>query len=113
MQEFPLIAACLLQGIGFEVRQGVTRVALPEPLGTVYRDTSIEWGMVVVDITQLNAVRYGIVGLALGQLLWDQAPSSEVNKGLWIRCAPGVPCRRPSTWPNSKITMRLCRHMMI
>jgi hypothetical protein len=42
IQEFPFIAACLLQGVGFDTREGVTCAACPELLGTVYRDTSIE-----------------------------------------------------------------------
>lgn len=60
--EFPFIAACLLQGVGFDPQSGRTCRTLLEPLGTVYRDSSLEWGMVVVDITDINAVAYGIVG---------------------------------------------------
>ncbi|GAP87902.1 hypothetical protein SAMD00023353_1601020 [Rosellinia necatrix] len=63
--EFPFIAACLLQGVGFDAHTGRTAPALLEPLATVYRDSSTEWGMVVVDITDLDAIRYGIVGFAV------------------------------------------------
>lgn len=46
----------------------------PEPLETVWRgDTDIEWGMVVLDITNLSStsadtlmMRYGIVGFKVG-----------------------------------------------
>lgn len=38
----------------------------PEPLGTVYRDTAIEWGMAIVDITDPDTVRYGIFGFIVG-----------------------------------------------
>ncbi|KAI0810213.1 hypothetical protein GGR55DRAFT_129707 [Xylaria sp. FL0064] len=62
VSEFPFIAACLLQSVAFDAQSGRTCRTLPEPLGTVYRDSSLEWGMVVVDITDLDAVRYGIVG---------------------------------------------------
>ncbi|KAI1109948.1 hypothetical protein F5Y14DRAFT_455530 [Nemania sp. NC0429] len=62
VHEFPFIAACLLQGVAFDPQSGRTCRTLPEPLGTVYRDSSLEWGMVVVDITDVSAVRYGIVG---------------------------------------------------
>ncbi|KAI0418913.1 hypothetical protein F5X98DRAFT_336684 [Xylaria grammica] len=65
--EFPFISTCLLQGVGFDAHTGRTARTLPEPLATVYRDTSPEWGMVVVDITELDAVRYGIVGFPVSQ----------------------------------------------
>lgn len=71
VREFPFIAACLLQGVGFDAQQGLTHVAYPEPLGTVYRDTSPVWGMVVVDITNLDAVGYGIVGFSSCEMLID------------------------------------------
>ncbi|OBT85729.1 hypothetical protein VE02_05221 [Pseudogymnoascus sp. 03VT05] len=68
VREFPFISACLLQGVAFDAQQELARPAFPEPLGTVYRDTSIEWGMVVVDITNLDAVSYGIVGFGVGPM---------------------------------------------
>jgi len=77
MQEFPFIMACLLQGVGFDTQKGVSRAAQPEPLSTVYRDTSIEWGMVVVDITKLDAVRYGIVGFGVGPMKFVTSPRNE------------------------------------
>lgn len=80
--EFPFIAACLLQGVGFDAQEGFTSAAHPEPLGTVYRDTSIEWGMVVVDITNLDAVRYGIVGFPVGQMRFVSSAREERNPPL-------------------------------
>lgn len=74
---FPFVASCLLQGVGFDARTGVTRAAHPEPLDTVYRDTSIEWGMVVVDITEPAAVRYGIVGFPVAAARFVGAPAAE------------------------------------
>ncbi|KAK3937290.1 hypothetical protein QBC46DRAFT_416520 [Diplogelasinospora grovesii] len=74
---FPFVASCLLQGVGFDARAGVTRAVRPEPLGTVYRDTSIEWGMVVVDITEPAAVRYGIVGFPVAAARFVGAPAAE------------------------------------
>ncbi|KAH8670962.1 hypothetical protein BX600DRAFT_537281 [Xylariales sp. PMI_506] len=58
--EFPFITACLIQGIGFDA-DGKTHSVRPKPLATIYRDTSLEWGMVVIDISSLVDVRYGIV----------------------------------------------------
>lgn len=75
VREFPFITACLLQGVAFDPQESVCVQATPQPLGTVYRDTSIEYGMVVVDITELNAVRYGIVGFAAMPMMW--VPSLE------------------------------------
>ncbi|KAI1846166.1 hypothetical protein JX266_007691 [Neoarthrinium moseri] len=66
MQPFPFISAALLQGVALDPARGRSAPNRPEPLGTVYRDTDIEWGMVVFDITDLNAVRYGIVGFTVG-----------------------------------------------
>ena len=68
VREFPFISACLLQGVAFNTQQDFAHPAFPEPLGTVYRDTSIEWGMVVIDITNLDAVSYGIVGFSVGPM---------------------------------------------
>ncbi|KFY05267.1 hypothetical protein O988_00130 [Pseudogymnoascus sp. VKM F-3808] len=68
VREFPFISACLLQGVAFNTQQCYAHPAFPEPLGTVYRDTSIEWGMVVIDITNLDAVSYGIVGFSVGPM---------------------------------------------
>ena len=77
VREFPFIAACLIQGVGFYAREGRTSAARPEPLGTVYRDTSIEWGMVVVDITNLDAVRYGIVGFGVSLMRFVPSAREE------------------------------------
>ncbi|KAH9216823.1 hypothetical protein DL95DRAFT_459922 [Leptodontidium sp. 2 PMI_412] len=54
VREFPFISASLLQGVAFDAVEGLTLNAYPEPLGTVYRDTLIGWGMVVIDITDLD-----------------------------------------------------------
>ncbi|KAI8953887.1 hypothetical protein F4801DRAFT_588056 [Xylaria longipes] len=75
---FPFIAASLLQGVAFDPRLGRGAPARPEPLATVYRDTDLEWGMVVVDITDLKRVRYGIVGFAVAMAKF--VPSLEAEK---------------------------------
>lgn len=54
VREFPFISASLLQGVAFDAVEGLTLNAYPEPLGTVYRDTLIGWGMLVIDITDLD-----------------------------------------------------------
>ena len=70
LQPFPIISACLLQGVAFDAKGGQFYAASREPLGTVYRDTNVEWGMVVFDITNLLEVRHGIVGFAAAPMKW-------------------------------------------
>lgn len=88
--EFPFIAACLLQGVAFDPQLGLTQPARPEPLGTVYRDTSIEWGMVVVDITDLHAVSYGIVGFTVCQAKFVPTLEAQRNPVSMGAMGPGV-----------------------
>ncbi|KAH7403675.1 hypothetical protein BKA64DRAFT_744234 [Cadophora sp. MPI-SDFR-AT-0126] len=64
MIEFPFITACLLQGVAFDPLAGLTWNAYLKPFGTVYRDTLVGWGMVVVDISDLDEIKYGIFGFA-------------------------------------------------
>ncbi len=44
------------------------------PLGTVYRDDNMVYGMVVLDITDLDAVRYGIVGFYVCEMIHVTSP---------------------------------------
>ncbi|KAI1112395.1 hypothetical protein F5Y14DRAFT_442618 [Nemania sp. NC0429] len=75
---FPFISASLLQGVAFDPRWGRGAPARLEPLATVYRDTDLEWGMVVVNITDLKRVRYGIVGFAVAMAKF--VPSLEAER---------------------------------
>ncbi|KAH8662573.1 hypothetical protein BX600DRAFT_437953 [Xylariales sp. PMI_506] len=75
--EFPFIATCLLQGVGFDAENKVTQLVRLEPLSTVYRDANTKWGMVVVDITNLDMVNYGIVGFTASGAGF--APSAEAE----------------------------------
>ncbi|KAI0438432.1 hypothetical protein F4803DRAFT_565284 [Xylaria telfairii] len=74
---FPFISASLLQGVAFDPRLARGAPARPEPLATVYRDTDLEWGMVVVDITDLKKVRYGIVGFAVAMAKFVPSLAAE------------------------------------
>lgn len=76
--EFPFIATCLVHGVGFDPHTRRTAPILLEPLGTVYRDDSVEWGMVVIDITHLETVRYGIVGFTVDMAKF--IPSLEAER---------------------------------
>ncbi|KAI0869251.1 hypothetical protein GGS24DRAFT_512303 [Hypoxylon argillaceum] len=46
-----------MKGVGFDTQVERTAPTRLEPLATVYCDSSIEWGMVVVDINKLDVVR--------------------------------------------------------
>ncbi|KAH6725006.1 hypothetical protein BKA61DRAFT_41595 [Leptodontidium sp. MPI-SDFR-AT-0119] len=70
VREFPFTTACLLQGVAFDPQESYCYQATTQHLGTIYRDTSIEYGMVVIDITELSALRYGIVGFAAVPMKW-------------------------------------------
>ncbi|KAK7959161.1 uncharacterized protein PG986_004015 [Apiospora aurea] len=70
---FPFITAALLLGVGTDPPPGYDGADRPEPLATVYRDPDVEWGMVVVDVTDLllgGVLRYGIVGFKIGMARW-------------------------------------------
>ncbi|KAK8037686.1 hypothetical protein PG991_001032 [Apiospora marii] len=70
---FPFITAALLLGVSSDLPPGYAGFNRPEPLATVYRDPDIEWGMVVVDVTDLllsGVLRYGIVGFKVGMAKW-------------------------------------------
>ncbi|KAI1422352.1 hypothetical protein F5Y12DRAFT_786816 [Xylaria sp. FL1777] len=83
VHEFPFIAACLLQGVAFDAQSGRCCPTLVEPLGTVYRDSSIEWGMAVVDITNLDDVRYGIVGFPVCTAKFTPSRQAELRDRSW------------------------------
>jgi hypothetical protein len=61
LREFPFISTCLMLGVAFDRKRGVGLPALQAPLGTVFRDTNMEYAMTVVDISDLDEIRYGIV----------------------------------------------------
>ncbi|KAI0400577.1 hypothetical protein F4802DRAFT_477583 [Xylaria palmicola] len=60
IREFPFISTCLRMALN---RRGTRLQHVQEqPLGTVFTDNTLEYGMVVFDISGLSTVRYGIVG---------------------------------------------------
>jgi hypothetical protein len=61
LREFPFISTCLRLGVAFDWKRGVDLPALQAPLGTVFRDTNMEYAMAVVDISDLGEIRYDIV----------------------------------------------------
>lgn len=78
--QFPIIATCLQVGIGYNPTNGSEDAVKKEALGTVYYDDSLEYGMVVMDISDLGDVRYGIIGLSIRAA--QQAFGTVEQKGL-------------------------------
>jgi hypothetical protein len=65
IREFPFISTCLLLGISYDIWTSSFTPAQTEPLGLVYRETVVDYGAVVIDITELTNVRYGIIAFPI------------------------------------------------
>ncbi|KAK8087405.1 hypothetical protein PG994_002379 [Apiospora phragmitis] len=80
---FSSITAALLLGIAFDPLRSFDAQTRPEPLAAVYRDTDIEWGMVVLDVTDLirmsGVVRYGIVGFQVGMGMFIASRHTNID----------------------------------
>jgi len=62
-REFPFISSCLRLALNRDGTYGTRLGDVQEQsLGTVFRGDKLEYGMVVIDISDLDAVRYGIIG---------------------------------------------------
>ena len=65
LREFPFLSTCLLLGAGHEPTLPISYDVRTEPLGTTYRDDSLEYGMVAFDISDLDNPCYGIVAFTV------------------------------------------------
>ncbi|KAI0099757.1 hypothetical protein GGR51DRAFT_564800 [Nemania sp. FL0031] len=66
LREFPFISTCLRLAL---CRRGMRSGHLQEQsLSTIFRDDKLEYGMVVLDISDLDLIRYGIVGSAINYI---------------------------------------------
>ncbi len=90
IREFPFISTCL--------RVALTRLhddgggpgarvddVQERPLATVFRDDALEYGAVVIDISDLDAVRYGIVGSKISYVAGDGGGFSGIGMGWFDR----------------------------
>lgn len=77
---FPFIETCLVRGMlahNFRI--------CSEPLETKFRGLDPRWGMVIIDITDLKALRYGIVGYPSNLHIHVATPEDEERRrhGQW------------------------------
>lgn len=89
LNQFPFITACLLQGVGFDAQTGYIYETQPEPLFTVFRDNDVKWGMVTIDISNLEAVSYGIVPLYTAEMKYISSRQEETSNPTPMR-GPGA-----------------------
>ncbi|KAM0278615.1 hypothetical protein ACHAQH_005090 [Verticillium albo-atrum] len=96
-REFPFISSCLRLALN---RQGGTSYyktrrrlgdVQEQPLGTLFHGNKLEYGMVVIDVTNLDNVSYGIVGPQINylieavRLLRGRVEAKKTGKELDIR----------------------------
>lgn len=69
LREFPFISTCLVLGASHGLLESrATYPARTEPPGTVFWDNNVEYGIVIVNISQLDRVCYGIVAFKMRYL---------------------------------------------
>jgi hypothetical protein len=68
MVELPFISTCLVVSVGRECHSRDSQVTAG-PLGLVYTDETMGYGMAVVDISDLDCVRYGIAAFGTSRPL--------------------------------------------
>ncbi len=61
MVEFPSISTCLVLSIS-STGHAANFATTAAPLGLEFNDNAVEYGMAVLDISDLDCIRYGIVG---------------------------------------------------
>ncbi|RYP10759.1 hypothetical protein DL764_000455 [Monosporascus ibericus] len=87
IREFPFISTCLRLSLNrddtYNTRVGDVQ---EQHLGTVFRDDRLEYGMVVLDVSDLDRVRYGIVGFEINYM----AEVNVTQTGDWD-CVEGRP----------------------
>ncbi|KAF6834730.1 hypothetical protein CMUS01_06047 [Colletotrichum musicola] len=72
--QFPFISTTLLLGLSCDPSRTTTYSSQLQPLGIAFRDDIPHHGMVVVDISDLDRIRYGIVAFTLHHMAMVNAP---------------------------------------
>ncbi|XWW96263.1 hypothetical protein V2A60_004236 [Cordyceps javanica] len=87
---FPVLSTCLLVGLRFDPSHDACFDHQLEPLHRAYQDTSPEYGAVILDITNLDNVRAGILAFPIHHMgtvalhprqRWDSFESPQPNAG--------------------------------
>lgn len=79
LQRFPFLSTCLLLALSCDATHGIHYANVRnEPLGLMYSDDSLEYGMVVFDVSDLDRIRYGIVGFSVVHTLTSDPASPSV-----------------------------------
>ncbi|KXX74458.1 hypothetical protein MMYC01_208609 [Madurella mycetomatis] len=69
IREFPFVSSCLRLALNRDGTYGTRLGDVQEQaLGTVFRGDKLEYGIVVIDISDLDNVRYGIIGLKINYI---------------------------------------------
>jgi hypothetical protein len=94
IREFPFISTCAVVGTGngypFSYPDGG-----PLPLNTLWRDTDMVHGMIVVDVTDLENIRYGIVCFKIRNMVWVNKPNLELEGNFTVTVVPKLVEDRP------------------
>ncbi|KAF6787609.1 hypothetical protein CSOJ01_15189 [Colletotrichum sojae] len=72
--EFPFISTTLLLGLSCDPSRSTTYSSQLQPLGMAFRDDIPHHGMVVIDISDLDGIRYGIVAFTLHHMVMVNVP---------------------------------------
>ncbi|TQW01435.1 hypothetical protein IF2G_11043 [Cordyceps javanica] len=87
---FPVLSTCLLVGLGFDASHDACFDPQLEPLHRAYQDASPEYGAGILDITNLDNVRVGILAFPIHRMgtvalhprqWWDTFESPQPNAG--------------------------------
>ncbi|WYZ35497.1 hypothetical protein EsH8_X_000144 [Colletotrichum jinshuiense] len=74
LREFPFITTNLLVGLGYDASRCKAYNPRTEPLGMAFKDATLHHGMVVIDISDLDKIRYGIVAFTLHHMAEVNVP---------------------------------------
>ncbi|KIM92907.1 hypothetical protein OIDMADRAFT_62143 [Oidiodendron maius Zn] len=81
MTKFPFISTSLLLGASFGAKFSGGCVAKPWPLGMIYRHNYTQYGIVVIDITDMDSPRYGIIGFMTQIMIWVETDQKWLDDG--------------------------------
>ncbi|KAK1975123.1 hypothetical protein LZ30DRAFT_786510 [Colletotrichum cereale] len=78
IREFPFISTTLRVGLAYDASRCRAYNPRIEPLGLVFKDEIFHHGMVVIDISDLEQIRYGIVAFTLHHMAEVNVPPHRI-----------------------------------